>query len=187
MSVGGKAINVYMAYQFVRILTTPWDKTEAYELGLIDNKGVVLRQPQSQTEKASMTVFHRLIFNIKRLFARFGLTGRLSSFAAAAFLLREHVMETSPEAWPDIEAELMKAIGDKGIDITETTTQDIIYEGCYLVAGYAGSGVRVTEVLNIDEGLQPFDKSLGVPVYRASSINHRNIVFTLDDIISEEC
>ena len=38
------ALNLYFIYKFLRILTTPWEKTEAFELGIIDGKGNILKK-----------------------------------------------------------------------------------------------------------------------------------------------
>tara|TARA_Y100000033_G_C2734745_1_gene105299 strand:- start:501 stop:1004 length:504 start_codon:yes stop_codon:yes gene_type:complete len=63
----------------------------AYELGIIDDNGKVLKKPKTSEEKASFTVFHRLVFNIKRLLSKlpFGKT-KLASYATALFLIKEH-------------------------------------------------------------------------------------------------
>ena len=39
MSLLKSAGNIYFAYQFLTKLTTPFNKTEAYKLGIIDDKG----------------------------------------------------------------------------------------------------------------------------------------------------
>ena len=36
--VGG-ALNLYFIYKFLRILTTPWESTDAFKLGIIDENG----------------------------------------------------------------------------------------------------------------------------------------------------
>ena len=41
--VGG-AVNLYFIYKFLRLLTTPWENTDAYKLGIIDEKGTILRK-----------------------------------------------------------------------------------------------------------------------------------------------
>ena len=43
MSLLKSAGNIYFAYQFLTKLTTPFDKTDAYRLGIIDEKGKVLK------------------------------------------------------------------------------------------------------------------------------------------------
>jgi len=41
------AMNLYFIYKFLRILTTPWEKTEAFELGIIDDNGNILKKKKS--------------------------------------------------------------------------------------------------------------------------------------------
>jgi hypothetical protein len=83
-----------MTYRFIRLLVTDWKDTEAFKLGIIDEYGVALKKASELTtseEKEAYTIFHRLIFNVKRLLGRnaFG-QARLATFAAALWLVKEH-------------------------------------------------------------------------------------------------
>ena len=40
----GGAVNLYFIYKFLRILTTPWEKSEAFKLGIVDDNGKILNQ-----------------------------------------------------------------------------------------------------------------------------------------------
>ena len=47
-----RIIDALVAYRILKLLVTPWKKTKAYELGIIDEKGKVLiksRQIVNQT------------------------------------------------------------------------------------------------------------------------------------------
>ena len=35
----GRAIDLFVTYRFLKLLTTPFNKTEAYKLGIIDKDG----------------------------------------------------------------------------------------------------------------------------------------------------
>ena len=35
----GRAIDLFVTYRFIKLLTTPFEKTEAYKLGIIDKDG----------------------------------------------------------------------------------------------------------------------------------------------------
>ena len=64
------AMNLYFIYKFLRILTTPWEKTEAFELGIIDDNGNILKKKKSLKsikEKEAYTMMHRLVWKLKRL------------------------------------------------------------------------------------------------------------------------
>lgn len=78
------------AFRFLRLLTTPWKKLGAYKLGIIDDHGVVLRKPETSEEKSVYNVFHKLVFNVKRMLNKlpFGKT-TIASYLAALYLIKE--------------------------------------------------------------------------------------------------
>ena len=39
----GRAIDLFVTYRFLKLLTTPFEKTDAYKLGIIDEKVIVLK------------------------------------------------------------------------------------------------------------------------------------------------
>ena len=43
----GRAIDLFVTYRFLKLLTTPFEKTEAFKLGIIDDKGNRILQPKS--------------------------------------------------------------------------------------------------------------------------------------------
>lgn len=83
--------DLFYAFRFLKLLTTPWNKMEAFEKGLIDDNGKVLKKAKTSDEKSAYTVFHRLVFNIKRILGKlpFGKT-KFGSYATALFLIKEH-------------------------------------------------------------------------------------------------
>ncbi|MEK9769694.1 MAG: hypothetical protein VW683_12290, partial [Betaproteobacteria bacterium] len=58
------------ALRFLRLLTMPWEKTAAFKVGVIDENGNRIKKPETSEEKEAYTVFHRLVFNIRRLLAK---------------------------------------------------------------------------------------------------------------------
>ena len=42
--IESQAIELFVAYRFLRILTTPWEDQEAFKLGIIDKEGKLLRK-----------------------------------------------------------------------------------------------------------------------------------------------
>jgi len=81
--------DTYMIYQVLKRLTTPFDETEAFKLGLIDKNGKLQKKPKTQEDKKAYTYFDRFVFNLKRILHKFGLKSKFSSYAAALFLLKE--------------------------------------------------------------------------------------------------
>lgn len=109
-----RAGDLVYAFRIVKLLTTPWDKQEAFKYGIIDKNGTLLRKSETlktPEEKASYTYLHRIVFNLKRLL---GLVPGGKSFAGAAaaslLLLKEELDEVnlSDDAWGMILEALME-------------------------------------------------------------------------------
>ena len=87
-------IDSLIAFRVLYKLVTPFNKTEAFKLGIIDEKGKLLRKMdtlKTQKEKDAYDMLDRLVFNLKRLLSKLpaGET-QLASIAAAYFLVKEH-------------------------------------------------------------------------------------------------
>jgi hypothetical protein len=82
-----------MVYQFIRRLATPFNEWEAFKLGIIDEKGNVLKKRKELNtikEREAFGVFDVMILNIKKLLAKVpGGSSKLASYAAALYLIRE--------------------------------------------------------------------------------------------------
>ena len=93
MSVASTLGNVYFAYQFIKKLVTPFSSTEAFRLGIIDEKGKILKKRSSlrtKEEREAYTLSDTLIFNLKKILAKVpGGSTKFATFAAALFLLKE--------------------------------------------------------------------------------------------------
>ena len=93
MSIVSTIGNIYFVYQFLKKLVTPFEKTKAFELGIIDEKGKILkrrRDLKTKDEKEAYTLSDTLIWNIKKLMGKIpGGQSRIASYAAALFLIKE--------------------------------------------------------------------------------------------------
>jgi hypothetical protein len=90
------AVDLYLVYEFIKRLSTPFEETEAYKLGIINDEGKVIKSPRTSEEKNALTPFDKLIFNLKKLLKKVtGIERRISTFAAALFLLREYEEPTT--------------------------------------------------------------------------------------------
>ena len=86
-----RAADLVYTFRFLTLLVTPFEKTEAFKLGLLDAKGKKLKKPQTSEEKNAYTPFHRLVFNVKRLMEKVpGGSSSIASYAAALYLIKEH-------------------------------------------------------------------------------------------------
>jgi ADP-glucose pyrophosphorylase len=87
-------VDTYITYRIITTLTKPWKEQDAYEFGIIDEKGKVLRKAKelkNSKEKNSYTILIRFIFNLKRLMEKIpGGKSKIGSYAVAALVfLRE--------------------------------------------------------------------------------------------------
>ena len=82
-----RIIDAVIAYRILKLLVTPFNKTQAYKLGIIDDKGKVLiksKQITTQQQRKAYTLLIRFVFNLKKLLAKVGIRGPLGTAAAAA-------------------------------------------------------------------------------------------------------
>ena len=92
MGVLTKSADTVYTMRFLTLLTTAWEDTNAFKLGLIDAEGKKLRKPQTEEEKSAYNLFHRLVFNIKKLINKApGGKSKIASYAAGLLLLKEHL------------------------------------------------------------------------------------------------
>tara|TARA_R110000772_G_scaffold26217_8_gene67782 strand:+ start:1235 stop:1771 length:537 start_codon:yes stop_codon:yes gene_type:complete len=103
--MASKAVDLYVIYQIIKRISTPFEDTDAYKLGLIDAKGKKLKKASSREEKDAITYFDRFVFNIKRVMAKVGLDTKVGSYAAALFLLKESERKGEPT-----ESEILEGI-----------------------------------------------------------------------------
>tara|TARA_B100000519_G_C14248532_1_gene441159 strand:+ start:890 stop:1513 length:624 start_codon:yes stop_codon:yes gene_type:complete len=144
----GRAIDLFVTYRFIKLLVTPFERTEAFKLGIIDKDGNRIMPPKKsgvrQTkpeplrtteERSAYTVLHKLVFNIKKLFSKVpGLRTKLGTYAAALFLLKDTFKESVDD--PDVfEREFMKYLKEEGYEIDDTITENVLGFGEILPKG----------------------------------------------------
>ena len=157
----GRAIDLFVTYRFIKLLVTPFEKTEAFKLGIIDEKGARVLPPpvagvrqtrpeplRTSEEKNSYTILHKLVFNIKKIFGKVpGLRTKLGTYAAALFLLKDTFKESVDD--PDMfEKEFMKYLKEQGYEIDDSISEEVIGFGEVLPKG---EYVLINDILNTEE------------------------------------
>ena len=145
----GRAIDLFVTYRFIKLLVTPFNKTEAFKLGVIDKDGARLSKDLNTIdERNSYTILHKLVFNIKKIFGKVpGLRTKLGTYAAALFLLKDTFKESVDD--PDVfEKEFMKYLKEQGYEIDDSMTESVIGFGEVLPKG---EYVLVNDILNKEE------------------------------------
>lgn len=180
------------AFRFLRLLTTPWEKTGAYKAGLIDATGKLLRKPETSEEKSKYNIFHRLVFNVKKLLNKLPLgKTTIASYLAAFYLIKEKTgvsdkqianaikeatgfdpleIELQESAWYMVEDNKMRA-GRYTLlnDIAMPTTGEVF-------------ALKNSTVL-VKEDTSPCGNIFGVNVYSAfHTLTRQNILITQYDI-----
>lgn len=96
MGIIKRAGDLVYTFRFLRLLTTSFEDTEAFKLGIIDKDGkrqksfTLDNMEDRDNYRNYYTPFHRLVFNIKKIMAKApGGGSKLASYAAALFLLKE--------------------------------------------------------------------------------------------------
>ena len=204
----GRAIDLFVTYRFIKLLVTPFEKMEAYKLGIIDKDGRrtgpldkfgqmdIKKNPLNTIEKKnSYTVLHKLVFNIKRIFAKVpGLRTKLGTYAAALFLLKDTFKESVDD--PDMfEKEFMKYLKEEGIELDDSISEEVVGFGEVLPKGEyvlnkdilskededdcAKKGDKVLAI----EDESPVDTILGLDIFPVLHLkSQEKIYISLEDI-----
>ena len=200
----GRAIDLFVTYRFLKLLTTPLEKQDAFKLGVIDKDGNRIRQPKSTrpavelstTElKNSYTILHKLVFNIKKIFAKVpGLRTKVGTYAAALFLLKDTFKESVDD--PDVfEKQFMKYLKEQGVELDNEISEEVIGFGEVLPKG---NYVLINDILNKEEeelsakkgdkviafdDEPPVDTVLGVEIFPVVHVKTQEKIYvSLEDI-----
>ena len=202
----GRAIDLFVTYRFIKLLVTPFDKTPAFKLGIIDKDGNRLKektvargmqptQLNTIEEKSAYTILHKLVFNIKKIFGKVpGLRTKLGTYAAALFLLKDTFKESVDD--PDVfEKEFMKYLKEEGYEIDDSISEEVIGFGEVLPNG---EYVLVNDILNKEEeelsakkgdkvvtfeDEAPIDTVLGVEIFPVVHMKSKEVIYvSLEDI-----
>ena len=200
----GRAIDLFVTYRFLRLLTTPFEDTDAFKLGIIDEKGNRIKLPKStkpavelatSEQKNSYTILHKLVFNIKKIFSKVpGLRTKLGTYAAALFLLKDTFKESVDD--PDMfEKEFVKYLKENNIKFDDEISEEVIGFGEILPKG---EYVLINDILNKEEeelsaakgdkvvayeDEAPVDTILGVEIFPVIHIKSQEKIYvSLEDI-----
>ena len=86
-------VDLFLVFNFIKRLVTPFEKWDAYKEGIIDKNGNVLikrKDFSKNSQSKAFGVFDQLILNIKKLLAKLpGGSTRLATYATALWLIKE--------------------------------------------------------------------------------------------------
>jgi len=200
----GRAIDLFVTYRFLRLLTTPFEKTDAYKYGIIDDNGNRIKKPKSTKPavelatselKNSYTILHKLVFNIKKIFSKVpGLRTKVGTYAAALFLLKDTFKESVND--PDMcEKEFVKFLKENDIQFDDDISEEVVGFGEVLPKCQY---VLINDILNKEEeelsakkgdkviayeDEPPVDTILGVEIFPVIHVKSQEKIYvSLEDI-----
>ena len=182
----GRVIDALIAYRLLKLLVTPFKRTKAYKLGIIDDKGNVLIKSKEfiksfpsgkvQDARKSYTLLIRFVFNLKRILGKVGIRGPLGSAAAAAIAFFREQNDYNPI----IEKEIYKHIKGQGFefDISENYGEPIQY-GKYIVKRdiYDLEGEIVINSGKVIDFKEDTQSIMGYDVFK-----YNNVFLTTEDL-----
>ena len=180
----GRAIDLFVAYRFLRILTTEWKKQDAFKQGIIDDKGKLLRKSntlKTEAEKASFTLLHRFVFNLKRILNKIpGVRTKIGTYATALYLLKQHFASEVEE-----EDTIETAFRNWLVDNNYATEEEIIEAAAPVKILKPGRYRYEDDTVVVYSTGYPIDEILGQSIFRAISENTaQEIYVTLRDLHS---
>ena len=194
----GRAIDLFVTYRFIKLLVTPFEKQEAYKLGVIDKNGNRVTIPGTNkatpldtvAEKNAYTVLHKLVFNIKKIFEKVpGLRTKLGTYAAALFLLKDTFRENvEPEMW---EKQFMNYLKENNYELDDTISEEVTLEDGKLPKGIYKLTNDITfdkedaetpdalegDEVQVFEPTSPTDTVLGVEIFPVIHIPTQSKIF----------
>ena len=187
MGILSRAGDLVYTFRFLKLLTSSWEDTSAFKLGIIDAKGKRDKSVAIDTseKKSSYTAFHKLVFNIKRLIP----AGKFGSYASALFLLKEKYGVDNYE----------KIVKESGLDVSDFLSEEttwFITEGNVLIPGVYRlkeakmindtcdeSAVRGDRV-RVKDDAKPLGNVLGLNIYEATHLKtNKKVYITIGELL----
>ena len=189
-----RAIDLLITYRVIKMLVTPFEKTDAYKYGIIDKNGKVLRKNKTLTiakEKDSYTILHRFVFNLKRIINFIpGGKSKLGTYAAALGLLLKENKEIN---MVELERDLYKHLSENNLiklddDVKESVGFDYLPEGRFIIVDKLEdlNGTMTADVGDIvytTEDQKPFDNYFGVNLYNVINQDTKKQIIVSEDNI----
>lgn len=197
MGILKTAADLVYTIRFLKLLVTPFEKTDAFKSGIIDKDGKRNKEfntnstDDREAYRSHYTPFHRLVFNLKRLMAKVpGGQSVVARYGAALALIKEHgelndarIQQIHEETGVDIldvlaEESQWFVLNDKELspgiyrikhDTMTQQCEDIVKKG---------DQIRIVET-----DASPIDEVLGLDIYKGIHMNSKQwVYFTTGEI-----
>ena len=194
MGIVKRAGDLVYTLRFLRLLTTDFVDTKAFKLGLIDQNGKRNKDvnASSQEQRDAYTPFHRLVFNIKRIISKVpGAEGKLGSYAAALYLMKEQFSITEKQ----IKEGITKLGGVVTINLDESRDWFVLEDGRLSPGKYKVANdkvlnstceelVKAKDWISISNDCYPVGSIFGVNVYEAVHVKtNQRVYVTVSELL----
>ena len=195
----GRAIDLFVTYRFIKLLVTPFEKTDAYKMGIVDKDGNRTdKKLYKVDERNAYTVLHKLVFNIKKIFGKVpGLRTKLGTYAAALFLLKDTFKEhiEDPQMF---EKEFLKFLKENNIELDDSISEEVtldngkLSKGIYILTQDVVTAEEEDDIdalegdeVEVFEDTPPTDTILGVDVFSVIHKKTKQKIFVSAEDIKE--
>ena len=148
-----KVISAFTVYKFIKRIITPFNKMDAYKLGIIDSKGNFLKKYsdlKSEKERRAGSMFNRLVINLKKIIKKVPdpkLKAQLTTLPTAVVLVKEEVESIGGDGEFFVECFKDFIMQEYSVDV----------ESLFLNESFEKHETVIAE---------PVDSVFGVPIYR---------------------
>ena len=191
MGILKSAADLVYTIRFLKLLVTPFEKTDAFKAGIIDKDGQKNKEfntnstDDREAYRSHYTPFHRLVFNLKRLMAKVpGGQSVIARYGAALALIKEHG-ELS-------DKRLMEIHEETGIDILDVLAEESQWfilddkqmsPGVYRIK-YDTITTQCEDIVKKDDKIRivesesyPIAEILGLDIYKGIHMNYNQTVY----------
>ena len=189
-----RAGDLIYTFRFLTLLVTPFEKTKAFELGIIDEDGKRIKSVKldDREKKGAYTPFHRLVFNVKKLIAKApGGKSSVASYAAALYLIKEKLDLSDASI-----KKIIKETGHNPFDFLNEDSQWFLLEDYMLSPGVyrlkydkvvnstIEELVKTKDQIRVLPESYPVGEIFGLHIYEAEHIRTtQKISLTIEELI----
>ena len=129
MTDAGKVISAFTVFKFIKIISDPFTKMEAYRLGIIDSKGKFLKKVnelETKKERDAVNPFNRLMINLKKAMNRVPdpkFKAQLKTLPTAMILLKDEAEKIGADG-DVVLTEIRNYLFENGVDVDNISTNE---------------------------------------------------------------
>lgn len=198
-----RVTDLFASYRFIKLLVTDFKKLPGYKLGIFDENGNRIIDPETgkptkletTKEKNAYTVFHKLVFNIKRILRKIPLIGTtLGSYATALYLLKDTFKESAD--LENVFLDYLHENHDIKSNLFESNEIQTLSKGTYKLKNDVMYKTEQNDYEYIqneslvynEEVQEPIDVVMGIEIFEVFDSKNNRIFVSLKDLekVSEE-